>query len=361
MIKLLIVDDSPLIRRLLGDLFAAEGDFAVSFARDGMEALQMLTSEQPDVITLDVQMPNMDGLACLDRIMVQQPTPVVMASALTVEGGVEALRAIDLGAVDVIAKPGGALSLRMATFGPLLVEKVRGAAQARLPTSLRLRDRVRARVRDAAGAVDLPKVARRTPSNGAVVPAEGLVIVGCSTGGPPALDALLSPLPASFPWPILVAQHMPATFTAALAQRLDTVTALAVTEVRQPTRLEPGSVYVARGDADMVVSRRSADLVALSAPADPARRWHPCVDRLVESAMEHLPARALVGVLMTGMGNDGATAMGRLSAAGGRALAESEATAVVWGMPGELVRAGGATQVHDVDRLADALSRLVTL
>lgn len=359
MIKLLVVDDSPLMRRLLGDLFTAEGDFEVSVARDGAEALAMLASVQPDVITLDVQMPNMDGLECLDRIMVQRPTPVVMASSVTSEGAAEALRAIDLGAVDVIAKPTGAVSLRMDTFGPPLVEKVRAAAQAKLRTAHRLRDRIRARTQGAANPSPRPharrsRLALRPPATG-----EGLVVVGCSTGGPPALDSLLSQLPASFPWPIVVAQHMPETFTGALARRLDTLTPLSVTEVRQPTRLRAGSVYIARGDADMILSRRNGDLTALSAPADPARRWHPSVDRLVESAMEQLPAAALIGVLMTGMGNDGAAAMTRLFQAGGRTLAESEASAVVWGMPGELVRAGGASLVRDLDDLAPALVKVV--
>lgn len=356
MIKLLVVDDSPLMRRLLGDLFAAEGDFEVSFARDGAEALAMLSTLQPDVITLDVQMPNMDGLACLDRIMLQRPTPVVMASSVTVEGAAEALRALDLGAVDVIAKPTGAVSLRMDAFGPPLVEKVRAAAQARLRSAHRLRERVRART----GLLDGPPP-RPTPGRLAPIEtvAEGLVIVGCSTGGPPALDALLAPLEADFPWPIVVAQHMPEAFTAALARRLDKLTAVTVVEVRQPTPLEAGTVYVARGDADMIVSRRGGRLAALSAPADPARRWHPSVDRLVESAMEQLPAAAIVGILMTGMGNDGALSMARLFQGGGRTLAESEATAVVWGMPGELVRAGGASLVRDVDDLAAALVKAV--
>lgn len=359
MIKLLVVDDSPLMRRLLGDLFAAEGDFEVSFARDGAEALEMLASVQPDVITLDVQMPNMDGLACLDRIMVQRPTPVVMASSVTVEGAAEALQALDLGAVDVIAKPAGAVSLRMDTFGPPLVEMVRAAASARLPSTHRLRERVRARTSGAHAPVHAPQPRRLRVAPSAGATGDGLVVVGCSTGGPPALDALLAPLPATFPWPILVAQHMPETFTAALARRLDKLTELTVVEVRQPTRLERGSVYVARGDADMIVSRRGGDLVALSAPADPARRWHPSVDRLVDSAMEHVPATSLVGVLMTGMGNDGAGAMTRLHQAGGSTLAEAEASAVVWGMPGELVRAGGAGTVRNLDGLAAALVKAV--
>ncbi len=362
MIKLLVVDDSALMRRLLGELFNAEGDFEVSFARDGAEALAMLGAVQPDVITLDVQMPRMDGLECLDRIMLQRPTPVVMASAVTAEGAAEAIRAIGLGAIDVMAKPSGAVSLRMDDFGPPLVEKVRAAAQARLRKSHRLGERIRARSQHGRR-VPAPAPRGATPARPALAPlaagGERLVVVGCSTGGPPALDALLQPLPADFPWPIVVAQHMPATFTGALARRLDGIAALRVMEVVEPTPLRPGGVYIARGDADLIVSRRGRELAALNAPADPAFRWHPSVDRLVDSALAQLPAEHIVGVLMTGMGNDGAGAMTRLRDGGGHTLAESEVTAVVWGMPGELVRAGGASEVSDLEDLAEHLMAAV--
>lgn len=354
MIKLLVIDDSPLMRRLLGELFVAEGDFEVAFARDGAEALAALTAVQPDVITLDVQMPGMDGLECLDRIMLLRPTPVVMASSVTLEGAAEALRAIDLGAVDFIAKPTGAVSLRMDEFGPPLVEKVRAAAAARLSQTKRLRERVRVRGPTAPRS-PAPATAAPPPSPSAPSGCDGLVLVGASTGGPPALDALLEPLPADFPWPILIAQHMPQGFTGAFARRLDGLLELTVTEVREPTVLHPGRAYVARGDADMMVSRRAGVLTALSVPAGAGFRWHPSVDRLVDSALEHVPANRLVGVLMTGMGNDGAAAMTRLAAGGGRTLAQSEASSVVWGMPGELVRAGGASSVHELDDLAAAL------
>lgn len=361
MIKLLIVDDSPLMRRLLGELFAAEGDFETAFAKDGLEALKALEASAPDVITLDVRMPGMDGLACLDRIMLQRPTPVVVTSAVTIAGAAEALRAIDLGAVDVVAKPAGAMSLRMEEFGPVLVEKVRAAAQARLSRTRRLRERVRARQ----GGLAAPKPTltpvrvRRSSSSSPAPAGEGLVIVGSSTGGPQALDALLGPLPASFPWPIVIAQHMPGSFTGALARRLDSLTDLSVIEVREPAILEPGHAYVAAGDADMLLTRRRGDLVALSAPSAAAYRWHPSVDRLVESAREHVGAEQLVAVLMTGMGNDGARAMAALRRDGGRTLAQSEATSVVWGMPGELVREDGASAVCDLDDLAAALMAMV--
>ena len=364
MIRLLAVDDSALMRRLIGEVFADEEGFDVRFARDGVEALAMLAEFSPDVITLDVHMPRMDGLACLDRIMLERPCPVVMFSALTADGARETLEALSLGAVDFVAKPGGAISLKIDEFGPVLVEKVRAAFQARLPRSHRLSERVRARsetwvpkLRPPPGARPAP--ARRTrlsPMAGAG--AGRLVLVGSSTGGPPALDALLSPLPADFPWPIVVAQHMPASFTGALAGRLDRLCALAVSEVTRPTRLEPGCVYIGRGDADLIISRRGGDLVALPAPSSSALRWHPSVDRMVDSALDHVEATDLVGILLTGMGNDGAAAMTRVRESGGRTIAEAEDTAVVWGMPGELVRAGGAEAVLPLDRVAAGLLEL---
>ena len=187
------------------------------------------------------------------------------------------------------------------------------------------------------------------------------MIVGTSTGGPPALDALLSPLSADFPWPILVAQHMPATFTGPLARRLDRLSALNVQEVTQPTPLTVGNVYIGKGDADIIVVMRGEIPFVTSAPALAEHRWHPSVDRLVTSAIQHLGAGRLVGVLMTGMGNDGATAMSRLRSEGGRTIAEAEETAVVWGMPGELVKAGGAEVVAPVDKIATQLGGLGTM
>ncbi|MEE3622435.1 CheB methylesterase domain-containing protein [Nitrospirillum sp. BR 11752] len=186
-----------------------------------------------------------------------------------------------------------------------------------------------------------------------------MVLIGCSTGGPPALDAVLDGLPADFPWPVVVAQHMPATFTGALARRLDRLCPLTVREVTRPVPLVPGHVYIGKGDADVILSRRPAGLMVMPAPSKEEHRWHPSVDRLVDSALEHVDARLLVGVLMTGMGYDGAAAMTRLRARQGRTVAEAEETAVVWGMPGELVKAGGADVVAPVDQIASHLRRMV--
>jgi two-component system chemotaxis response regulator CheB len=358
-IKVLVVDDSALVRKLLGRVFAAEPDLDVAFARDGVEALEQLVAFQPDVITLDVHMPQMDGLACLDRIMVERPSPVVMVSSQTTEGAEATLEALRLGAVDFVAKPGGAVSLRIDEMAPELVAKVRGAATARVSSVRRLRDRVRHRIARApslefAPAVEPAIAPRRLTDIGT-----GLVLVGTSTGGPPALEALLTALPADFPWPILIAQHMPRTFTGPLARRLDSICALTVMEVAHPTPLEPGHAYIGRGDGDLIVSKRGGALVGMAAPSQPGYPWHPSANRLVRSAMEQLPASQLIGVLMTGMGDDGAEAMTGLRAAGGRTIAEAEETAVVWGMPGELVRRGGAAIVAPLPRIAGRLAKLL--
>ena len=369
MIKVLVVDDSALVRKLFGTVLTAQAGFEVRFARNGLEALEELERFGPDVVTLDVQMPHMDGLECLDRIMVQRPCPVVMVSSLTDEGADATLRALALGAVDFVPKPGGAVSLRMDAFAPTLLEKVRSATRAKLRGSLRLRERVQHRIGSVtpaprasaarpAGERAAPAAAERVPRSAT---GDGLVLVGTSTGGPPALEALLTALPGRFPWPILVAQHMPEGFTGPLARRLDGLCDIRVVEVSQPVALAAGCAYIGRGGADIVVSRRAGVLMASSAAPHADYLWHPSTDRLVRSAMSHVPASQLVGVLMTGMGNDGADAMAELHAQGGRTIAESEETAVVWGMPRELVKAGGADWVVPLPAIAERLVQITPI
>jgi two-component system chemotaxis response regulator CheB len=354
------------MRKLLGDIFSDEGDFDIRFARDGREALDLAKSFEPDVVTLDIHMPAMNGLDCLDRIMIESPRPIVMVSALTDEGARETLQAMSLGAVDFVAKPSGPVSLEIDRLRGTLVEKVRGAAGAKLRRSLRLKDRVRHRIRQA-GPIVAHSATRTAPSlcpPRLEVPATGeipgVVLVGASTGGPAAIEAVLSRLPHDFSWAVLVAQHLPASFTRAFAARLDGLSALPVTEVAEPTPLRPGQVYIARGDADLIVAPRASGRTLLSVPAAADYPWHPSVDRLVSSALTYLPARQLIGVLMTGMGWDGAEAMTRLRSEGGRTIAEAESSAVVWGMPGELVKNGGADIVVPLDEIGAAITDMVT-
>lgn len=359
MIKVLVVDDSALVRKLFGRVLAGEADMEVAFARDGAEALAQVTVFGPDVVTLDIHMPVMDGLACLDRIMVEHPTPVMMVSSLSREGADITLEALQLGAVDFVAKPEGAVSLHMEDFGPQFVAKVRAAAGARLKASARLRERVQHRVASIAPSRTARVAGRLEPltTRGC---GEGIVIVGTSTGGPPALEALLGPLGPGFPWPIVVAQHMPAAFTGPLARRLDRLSGLRIVEVDGRMDLEAGSAYIGRGDGDVIVSRRGGRLVAMPAPLK-EHPWHPSVERLVQSAMACFPPSQIVGVLMTGMGRDGAEAMAALHALGGRTIAEAEETAVVWGMPGELVAAGGADWVVPIQNMAAKLQQLMPI
>jgi two-component system, chemotaxis family, protein-glutamate methylesterase/glutaminase len=356
--RLLIVDDSALMRRLLTDIFGSEPDFHVAAARDGNEAIAKLHTYKPDVITLDVHMPGMDGIACLDRIMVERPTPVVMISALTEEGAEETLEALSLGAVDFAPKPAGALSLEIEKIADEIVAKVRQASKVRLSKASRLSERLQLRTHQRASRQ--PKnIVTRSLKGLSRLTGQGLVLVGTSTGGPPALDKLLVPLPKNFAWPILIAQHMPSTFTGPLARRLDRICALHVQEVAKPQRLEPGCAYVGRGNADLIVTRRPSGLFAMAVPVDTELRWHPSVDRLVSSALDHVVAQQIVGVLMTGMGTDGADTMTRLHASGGLTIAEDEASAVVWGMPGALVQSGGASLVVPTSEIAGHLLHLV--
>lgn len=341
------------MRKVLSGIFSAAGDFEIALARDGLEAIDQVVSFRPDVVTLDINMPKLDGLACLDRIMLENPTPVVMVSALTEHGADATLTALQTGAVDFIAKPDGVVSLHMPALAEELVAKVRSAAAVQLPRSRRLAERMRLRRQDLAP-VAMPVKAR--PGNAA---ATGLVLVGTSTGGPPALDVLLSNVPADLRWPIVIAQHMPQAFTGPLARRLDRLSPLAVSEVTGPTPLLAGGVYIARGGADIVIAMRAGQLVANAAPMQPDYPWHPSVDRLVRSAMQHVPAAQLLGILMTGMGSDGAAAMTELRAEGGHTIAESSETAVVWGMPGELVNRGGAVDTLPVDDIPQRLAELL--
>jgi len=275
-----------------------------------------------------------------------------MISALTEEGAEATLEAMDLGAIDFVVKPGATVSLEIDRLGPLLVQKVRAAANAHVHRALRLTERIRHRLRGAAVSRGPDRSPRKSPAKTKAEPASGLVLIGTSTGGPAALDVVLPRLPPDFPWPVMVAQHMPASFTGPFAQRLDRRCDLRVVEVSKPTPLVAGTIYIGRGDADLIVATRSTGMIAMPVPGRRDYLWHPSVERMVTSALEQYEATQLVGVMMTGMGRDGAAAMTRLRKQGGRTIAEAESTAVVWGMPGELVRDGGAELVRPVEDIA---------
>ncbi|GID28663.1 chemotaxis response regulator protein-glutamate methylesterase 3 [Paractinoplanes brasiliensis] len=341
---MLVVDDSALMRRAITGILAEAGKFEVTTARNGADALDQLDRVRPDVITLDVNMPEMDGLTCLAKIMAERPTPVVMVSSLTEANALVTLEALELGAVDYVAKPGGTVSLNMSDVAAEITGKVRAAAKARIGRARGLAARI-----------------RRTPPPREPVAAKAtdLVVIGSSTGGPALLAEVLPGLPGTLGAPVVIAQHIPASFTATLARRLDELCALRVHEVDRIMTLRPGAIYLGRGSNDVVVARRTDGLIVKSVPAGSDYRWHPSVDRLVASARRHVPAERLVCALLTGMGDDGAAEMAQVRADGGRTVAEAEETAVVWGMPGELARRGGATEVLPSYAIADQIAQWV--
>jgi two-component system chemotaxis response regulator CheB len=352
--KALVVDDSALMRKAISAILTESGGFEVSTARDGADALEAIPRIRPDVVTLDINMPVMDGLTCLARIMKECPVPVVMVSSLSVPGALVTLEALELGAVDFVEKPGGTVSLNLADAGDELVEVVRRAARANVRAMARGHRAGVRPARDRLGrgpGAPVSRPARTVPPTSRT----RLVVVGASTGGPAVLSMIIENLPRSFPAPVVIAQHMPSSFTAALAQRLDGSCALAVEEIDGVLTLRPGHVYISRGDADTLVARRPERLVARPAPVSEAHRWHPSVSRLVASALDAVPPDRVIGVLLTGMGDDGAAEMALLRRQGGRTIAQTEESSVVWGMPGQLVAQDGATVVLDPRRISDQL------
>lgn len=354
MIKLLIVDDSALMRKHLVKLFEQEGDFTIRTARTGAEALVELPIFQPDVISLDINMPEMDGMTALSRIMVERPCPVIMVSSLTEKGALATFEALSLGAVDYVCKPGGTISLSIDDIHAELITKIRAAAKAKIRKARGLADRIRQQNRLTPEPVKKPVEPRPSAAKTAKA---GVVLIGVSTGGPRTLEEILPRLPADFPWTVVVAQHMPANFTGPFAKRMGGLCNLPVLEISKPTLLEPGTIYIGRGSADVIFSRRGTGIVALSQPENRTYLWHPSVELMVRSGLEHYPADRLIGVMLTGMGYDGADAMAELHLRGGRTIAESEETAVVFGMPAELINRGGATVVASCDQVATHLLR----
>jgi two-component system chemotaxis response regulator CheB len=334
------------MRKCLVDLFGKKPDFELRTARNGVDALKELETFKPDVITLDINMPEMDGLTCLSHIIQIHPCPVVMVSSLTTKGALATFEALALGAVDFVAKPDGTMSLNIDLVAKELEIKVRAAVGCKV--------RGNASRPVAQRAVSKSPLSQDRPKT--VGTAFGVVLIGVSTGGPQTLELILPKLPEDFPWPVVVAQHMPSGFTKNFAERLDRMCALNVVEVSRQLPIIPGTIYVARGDADIALIKRGSEIIAAPRPSSASYLWHPSVEGLVCSALEVMPASNLIGVLLTGMGNDGAKSMSQLKERGGRTIAESQSSCVVFGMPNELIKLGGASHVMDAARVAQQLT-----
>lgn len=339
--KILVIDDSALMRRALKEILEEIPGAEVRSARNGQDGLTEAEAWKPDVITLDVNMPVMDGLTCLSHLMTENPRPVVMVSSITTKDSVPSLEALSMGAVDVIEKPDGTVSRRLGELGDTIRRKVKVAARARVGRARKAPPVVaRAPARPASKATPAPRPPGRSK--------ERLIVIGVSTGGPGALDHIVPGLPADLDCPVIIAQHMPGNFTGSFAQRLDAICAVPVVEATKLTKLDPGHVYLIHGGNDGVVQRKLGRIVLDVVPTTREWTWHPSVGRLVASVLEAVPPTAVLGVMLTGMGDDGAKEMHELARRGGHTIAESESSAVVYGMPRELVERGGAKEVSDI-------------
>jgi two-component system, chemotaxis family, protein-glutamate methylesterase/glutaminase len=340
-IKVLVIDDSALIRSLLTEIINSQTDMTVvGAAPDPLIARDMIKQTNPDVLTLDVEMPKMDGLDFLERLMRLRPMPVVMVSTLTERGSEITMRALELGATDFVTKPKMAISEGMREYTELITDKIRAAAQARiasLPWQSASGDQVAA-----------PK-ALRNP----LISSEKLLIIGASTGGTEAIKAFLLQMPSDCPG-ILITQHMPAGFTKSFANRLDSLCQISVKEAEGGERVLPGHAYIAPGDKHLLLVRSGANYMTQLSDAPAVNRHKPSVDVLFDSAAAAAGKNA-IGVILTGMGKDGAAGMARMREAGSYNYAQDEQSCVVYGMPREAVLHGG---VHEVAPLND-LPKLV--
>ena len=331
--RVLVADGSAFMRQLLVNMINACSDMeVVATAADGLEAVVKARELRPDVITMDVEMPRRNGLAALLDIMAERPTPVIMVSSLTVAGANETLQALLSGAVDVVAKPRGALAMR--ELADILPEKIRVAAGARLQGLCR-------------PSVTLPELSRAREYE--------LVVVGCSTGGPAALQKIIPALPAHFPAPMIVAQHIPLGFTGPMAQRLARQSRVQVVEALHQQPLQAGCVYIAPAGSHTTIKREGARAeIAILPPKFSPSPFRPSVDALFSSALPFAPR--VLALVLTGMGRDGLEGARELHRAGAEIVAESEETSVVYGMPRVVAEAGLAERVLSLDEIVAYLS-----
>jgi len=346
MIKILIVDDSAFMRKILSDLFAAEQDFTViEVARNGKDALEKAKKHKPDVITMDVEMPIMDGIQALEAIMQEVPTPVVMVSSQTFDGAEETIRALSLGAMDFIAK----------TSGP--IGNIDGIRDDIL---LKCRMAANVNVKQLCQPLTAPSgVANPTSVFGSSgIGKEKIVVIGTSTGGPRALQEVITKLPGNLPCGILIVQHMPPGFTKSLAERLNSLSSLTVKEAEQNDPVSPGVVLIAPGDYHMTLERFGGKVVA-HLNQQPAVGGHrPAVDPMMESAVRLYGAHT-VGVLLTGMGRDGSRGMQMIRQRNGYTIAEDKSTAVVFGMPKAAIELNAVDMVLPISGIASEIVKAV--
>ncbi|WP_026353782.1 protein-glutamate methylesterase/protein-glutamine glutaminase [Woodsholea maritima] len=338
-IRVLIVDDSALMRQILQTILGKIPGFnVVGTASNPLIARQMIKDLHPDVITLDIEMPQMDGLSFLEKIMTLRPMPVVMVSSLTQAGADATLRALSMGAVDFISKPSGDIREGMEALSQKLVEKLRMAA----------RTRVRAYQ---------PRKERQALELLPIASSEVVIAIGASTGGVEALGHVLERLPANSP-AVIITQHMPAGFTRSFANRLDKICPMKIGEAQEGRRVMPGQVWIAPGDAHLILKRSGADYVCRLSDAAPVNNHRPSVDVMFDSVAKAAGPNA-IGVILTGMGRDGAEGLFHMKQAGAKTLGQDEASSLVYGMPKAAFEGGGVEKQVPLEVIASEILKWV--
>ena len=390
MIRVVIADDSAFMRMVLSDMFKKQSDFeVVGVAKNGKEAVEKVKELNPDLVTMDVNMPVMDGLQALEAIMKDCPTPVVMFSSLTQEGAKATIKALSLGAVDFVSKVGGSIS-KVDTVEDEILSKARAAAYAKVGGKRRFTPPPSLAPQPASSPptvasvppvkseptmrrISLPTRKGYTPPPSPppltlrpqpavhAAPAGGgtgrkLVVLGCSTGGPKALQTVVAGLPRSLPCGVLIVQHMPPGFTKSLAERLNEISQISVKEAENHDMIKAGQVYIAPGNYHMTVTGSGREIVLNQDP--PIGTLRPAADVLFRSAAPL--GRDIVSVILTGMGSDGALGMTEIKKTGGYVIAESEETAIVYGMPKAVVDLGLADEIKPLQDIAGAIVSAVS-
>lgn len=355
--RVLVVDDSAFMRKVLETIFNADDQLqVVGHAKDGREAIALSESLKPDVITMDLNMPHMDGLQATAHIMTNNPRPIVVVSSESKEGAASTLKSLELGAIDFVAKPGGGIDLDMQSIKEDLLRKVRVAAKVRVVrTASRLANAVQAPSKSPASGSTAPKSAPTAPAS-----TDNLrfpvVVLGASTGGPATVMRLAPGFTREFPAAVIVVQHMPASFTSQYALQLAEFTGIRVKEAESNDALQPGTLYVCPGGQHLRVSPTGR--ISLDATTGRIEGYLPNIDVTMESVAAYAGTMS-IGVILTGMGSDGARGARLIKQAGGFVVAQDEATSVIFGMPAEAIKAGVVDQTLGIDDIYAAIEKRV--
>ncbi len=356
-IRVLVVDDSAFMRKVISDLInQAPGLEVVGLARDGADALKKIQELKPDVITMDIEMPVLDGMSALERIMQTNPVPIIMLSSLTREGAEKTFKALELGAVDFIPKPSGQISLDIDKIQNQLVEKILIAAGTK--NKIANRGNWSRSAREILPTIPSSKINLADRHH----ELHKLVLIGTSTGGPKALQEVIPTLPSGIDAAIMIVQHMPPGFTRSLAERLDSMSRVKVKEAEQGEKVVPGCAYIAPGDAHMLVKAhvfgpdRSLNIVLDKSP--PRGGHRPAVNSMMESAAEQFWSH-MVAVVMTGMGNDGAEGIKLIKEKKGKIIAEDKSSCIVYGMPKAAAETGVVDKVVPLSEIGEWIVRML--